>query len=92
MDAYFKSGGVEKTLRSWEEEWDPPYKANEDSVNTAKMFEDWESKAATPSLEREPKASHPLRADRVPRGDKEPPKLGLDETGTIDQGTRGRRC
>ena len=40
-----------KTLKTSEDDWESPLGGDEEPFKTAEIFKDWESKAATPSLE-----------------------------------------
>ena len=75
MDGYFRGKGFEKTLKTWEADWESPLGADKESLEAAEMFKDLESRAATPSLE--PKISGSMKGPGVPR---ELSKFGLDET------------
>ena len=80
VNAYFKEAGLETTLKAWEDEWVSPPGRDEESVETAKIFEDWESTATTLSLDRKPQIILPIKTERVPEVHDGPVKLGLDAT------------
>ena len=76
MDACFKAVGVEKVLMTWEGE----QMSFEESIETAKMFEDKESKAITTSLQTGPKMTPFVKAQRVPEVHQRALKFGVDAT------------
>ena len=64
-------------IKTWDPEWKSPYVADTDSIKSSEMFDDWESRAPTPSLRKEPE---PVCVERAFPPREVTPKLGLDET------------